>query len=134
MRKYILTMVLAIVSLTVSAANHQAKVYMFGFAASFNDSTVVFTDIQQIDSAYIDSKTKFLYGREYYSGQLRNYLSQQDFVNPTCVTVFATSRKEIEKKYSRLFKKYTNPKNKDKFIIKEIKSPDFVYEAVKFEQ
>lgn len=127
-------MVLAIVSLSLSAANRLTKVYMFGFAASFNDSTVVFTDIQKIDSAYIDSKTKFLYGRDNYSYQLRQYLLQQDFPTPTCVTSFALSLKDIEKKRERMLKKYTNSKNKDKYIIKEIKSPDFVYEAVKFEQ
>ena len=28
------------------------KVYMFGFAASFNDSTVYFTDVQQLEGAW----------------------------------------------------------------------------------
>lgn len=123
---------LFVVSLTVSAANRQTKVYMFGFAASFNDSTVVFTDIQEIDSAYTDTRTKFLYGRDNYSGQLREYLLKQDFPNPTCVTVFAFTVGDIEKKYAKLRKKYVG--GKDKFIIKEVKSPDFTYEAIKYEQ
>ena len=36
------------------------KLYAFGFSASFNDSIVYFTDIQEIDSAWINDKTDFL--------------------------------------------------------------------------
>lgn len=114
----------------MSAVNRPAKVFMFGFAASFNDSTVCFTDIQEVDSAYIDSRTKFLYSRENYSYQLRAYLQQQGFVTPTCITVFALSRNDIEKKYEQMRHKYVG---NGKFIIKEVKVPDFVFEAVKFE-
>ena len=44
---------------TAFAGNN--KVYLYGFAASFNDSTVYFTDIQEVDSAVID-RSGFLYG------------------------------------------------------------------------
>lgn len=131
MRKYILTLVLAIATLSLSAANRAKKVYMFGFAASFNDSTVCFTNIQTVDSAYIDSKTNFLYSRENYSNQLRDYLTNHNFPTPTCVTVFALTQKDIEKKYARMRNKYIG---KGKYIVKEISSPDFVYQAIKFEQ
>jgi len=53
------------------------KMYMFGFAASFTDSIVHFTDIQEVDSAWIDTKSKFLLSREEYSYQLRDYLNEQ---------------------------------------------------------
>ena len=36
------------------------KMYIFGFSASFKNSIVYFTDIQELDSAWIDTKTKFL--------------------------------------------------------------------------
>ena len=42
------------------AATKQTKIYMFGVATSFNDSTLYITEIQEISGAYIDSKTKFL--------------------------------------------------------------------------
>lgn len=131
MRKYILTLVMAIATMTAFAVNKPAKVYMYGFAASFNDSTVCFTDIQEVDSAYIDSRTKFLYSRENYSYQLRDYLEQQGFTTPTCITVFALTRKDIEKKYDELRKRYEGD---GKFIIKEVKSPDFVFQAIKVEE
>lgn len=131
MKKFFLTFALVLASLTTFAANKPAKVYMFGFAASFNDSTVCFTNIQEVDSAYIDSKTKFLYSRENYSYQLRDYLEQQSFDSPTCITVFAFSRKDIEKKYARMRRRYTD---NGKYIVKEVSSPDFKYQAIKFEE
>ena len=46
------------------AATKQTKIYMFGVATSFNDSTLYITEIQEISGAYIDSKTKFLVERD----------------------------------------------------------------------
>lgn len=127
MRKYIFALTLTVMALTTQAASKSGKVYVFGFAASFNDSTVYFTDIQEIDSAYYDTKTKFLYGRDNYSYQLRDYLQTQGFTTPTCVTSFALTRKEIDKKLARLRKKYDS----SKYIVKEVKAPWFVYNAMK---
>lgn len=127
MRKYIFALTLAAMTLVVQAASKSGKVYVFGFAASFNDSTVYFTDIQEIDSAYYDTKTKFLYGRDNYSYQLRDYLQTQGFTTPTCVTSFALTRKEIDKKLARLRKKYDS----SRYIVKEVKAPWFVYNAMK---
>lgn len=45
------------------------KVYMFGFSASFKDSVVYVTEIQNVQEAWIDTKTKFLLGRDQYSAQ-----------------------------------------------------------------
>ena len=135
MKKYILALALTVVSLCCSlsswGANRATKVYLFGFAASFNDSTVYFTEVQELDSAYIDSKTKFLYSRENYSYQLRDHLTAAGANTPTCVTCFALKRKDIDKKYANLKKKYTKG---GKFIVKEVKSTDFHYQAIKPEE
>lgn len=127
MKKYVLALALTVVSLCSWGANRATKVYLFGVAASFNDSTVYFTEIQELDSAYIDSRTKFLYSRENYSYQLRDHLTAQGAKNPTCITCFALKRKDIYKKYARLRKKYAN----GKFLIKEVKQPGFRYQAIK---
>ena len=67
-----------------------AKVYMFGFAASFNDSTVYMTNIQKVDAYLANDRTKFLANREDYSYQLRYYLQNNGLVSyPTCVTMYA---------------------------------------------
>ena len=56
-------------SLSASAKNDAKTAYIFGFASSFNDSTVYFTDVQKVDSAYFTRKSKFLISRENYSYQ-----------------------------------------------------------------
>lgn len=119
---------MAFACLCLWGANRPAKAYLFGFASSFNDSTVYFTEIQQLDSVYIESKTRFLYSRDNYSNQLREHLQQEGVNTPTCVTCFALSKKDIEKKYARLRKKYAA---NVKFIVKEVKQPGFRYEAIK---
>lgn len=119
---------MAFACLCLWGANRPAKAYLFGFASSFNDSTVYFTEIQQLDSVYIESKTRFLYSRDNYSNQLREHLQQEGVNTPTCVTCFALSKKDIEKKYARLRKKYAA---NGKFIVKEVKQPGFHYEAIK---
>ena len=128
MRKYILSFVMAFACLCLWGANRPAKAYLFGFASSFNESTVYFTEIQQLDSVYIESKTRFLYSRDNYSNQLREHLQQEGVNTPTCVTCFALNKKDIEKKYARLRKKYAA---NGKFIVKEVKQPGFRYEAIK---
>ena len=128
MRKLILTLVVALTALTASAVNKPEKVYMYGFAASFNDSTVYFTSLQEIDSVYIDSKTKFLYSRDNYSYQLRDYLSAHGSENYTCTTVFALNRKAAEKKYAKLRKRYTQG---GKYTVKDLSKTDFFFVPIK---
>lgn len=115
-------------TLGISAANTARTIYIYGFAASFNDSTVYFTELQRVDSAYIDSKTKFLYGRENYSYQLQDYLDQKGWKHAVCITSYGLTKKEAEKKYLNLRKKYVD---KGKFDIKYLKSSDSTYQAIK---
>ena len=102
----IATAMLLGVVIQVSAKDKEvSKVYMFGFAASFNDSTIYITDIQEIKGAYVAERTKFLVNRDEYSYQLRNYLQGQGNAFPTCITSYAYDRKTIEKKFSMILKK-----------------------------
>ena len=106
------------------------KAYMFGFAASFNDSTVFFTDIQQVDSVWVTKKKGFLAGRSNYSYQLRNYCEQKmDLPKRTCVVVSSLKRKDVEKKYKKMMKKYIGKKAKS-YDVRYIPSSDFKFEAV----
>ena len=114
----------AIISSAASAANRCTKLFMYGFAMSLNDSTVYFTDIQEVDSAWTDTKTDFLYSRDNYSYQLRDHLKKEGIPHPTCVTMYAKTRKDIEKKYFAFKKRYTT---KGKYDIKYIASTDFKY-------
>lgn len=104
------------------------KLYAFGFSASFNDSIVYFTDIQEIDSAWINDKTDFLVSRDNYSYQLKNYFTNIGQEHRTCVISFALKRKDIEKKYKKMKEKYVKAGN---FSIKTLGKNDFQFTTIK---
>lgn len=110
-----------------------AKIYMFGFAASFNDSTVYLTDIQTVNAYLVNNRTKFLANREDYSYQLRNYLQSNGLeAYPTCITIFAENEKDATKKYLKLKERYE--KSKKKYSIKSLKDSQFKYTPVEPDQ
>lgn len=110
-----------------------AKIYMFGFAASFNDSTVYLTDIQTVNAYLVNNRTKFLANREDYSYQLRNYLQSNGLeAFPTCITMFAENEKDATKKYLKLKERYE--KSKKKYSIKSLKDSQFKYAPVEPDQ
>ncbi len=106
--------------------------YMFGFAASFNDSIVYFTDLQTLDSVWIESKSKFLQRRDGYSHQLRDYLSQQlSQPHRTCLVIFNTNRKKAEKQYQKMRRLYANPKSgRQQFDVRQLKATDFRFTVI----
>lgn len=104
------------------------KLYAFGFSASFNDSIIYFTDIQEIDSAWINDKTDFLVSRDNYSYQLKNYFTNIGQEHRTCVISFALKRKDIEKKYKKMKEKYVKAGN---FSIKTLGKNDFQFTTIK---
>lgn len=124
-----LMLLIALSATTGSARNVRKTVYLFGLAASFNDSTVYVTDVQRVDSAWVDSRTRFLFSRDAYSQQLRQFLTEKGEKDRTCITTFAFDEKEAIKKFDKLIGKYTNNK-KANFDIRYLKSSDFAYEAV----
>jgi len=116
-------------SVDVSAKNKFVdKIYAFGIAASFNDSTVYFTDIQQVDSVWMENKTKFLVDRSSYSHQLRDYLARKGQQHRTCTFVYALNVKDITKKYLSMKHKYVKSGN---FDIKTVDAIDFSFKSVK---
>lgn len=114
-------------SIMAFAANKQTKLYMYGFVTSFNDSTVYFTEIQETDSAWVDKKTGFLYSRNNYSYQLRNHMKKNGIEFPTCITVYAKKRKDIEKKYTTLKKRYSG---KNTYTVKYISANEFQFRPI----
>jgi len=106
------------------------KAYMFGFAASFNDSIVYFTQIQEVDSVWAEGKKDFLAGRSNYSYQLRNYIERNMKKEyPTCVVISSFKRKDVEKKYKKMKKQYTE-KNAGKYDVHYISDADFRFYAI----
>lgn len=108
----------------------QEGMYMFGFAASFNDSIVYFTELQQLDTVWVDSKSDFLLGRENYSYQLRNYL-RDSIQSPhrTCIVVFSPEKKKIDKKLQK-FKKIYATQGNGNYDVRYIPKSEFSFTMV----
>jgi hypothetical protein len=108
------------------------QAYMFGFAASFNDTIVHFTEVQAVDSVWMDSKTHFLSGRVNYSNALREYLASQQFPHRTCVVIFDKNLKRLQKKYMKMKKLYAGDGKKARHDndIRTIATSEFRFRAV----
>lgn len=120
---------LALLFSTASAQAETAvtKVYMFGISASFNDESVYFTNVQAIDSARIDTKTKFLVGRDNYSYQLRDFLKARGEEHRTCLVVYNAKEQKAKKRYEKLLAKYVKQGNME---IKHLTEADFAFKPV----
>ena len=100
--KYIrLIMAVALTFLVCSAftmkKDKEKPVYVFGVAASFTDTLVYYTDIQLLDSVYLNEHG-FLPQRDLYSYQLKNHLEyNMNKLNYTCVIYFSDNKKKLER-------------------------------------
>lgn len=126
----------ALVALAFATTNVSAKgkmvprVYMYGFSASFNDSIVYFTDIVEVDSAWMDSKTNFLLGRDNYALQLKNHLTDNmGQANRTCIVMFNKKRSALEKDYAKMKKLYSG-KGKNAYDVRNIAGSDFTFRPI----
>ena len=110
-------------------------VYMFGLAASFTDTIVHFTAIQQVDSAWIESKNNFLQERQAYSYQLRDYLNEkQQLPHRTCIIFYSLKREKLEKKYQKMLKLYTKSKDGlQHFDVRHLDTQQFQFRTVSAE-
>lgn len=132
----------ALLAATLHISAKQQDVFMFGIATSFNDSIVYITDIQEVKGAYVeDTREKFLVNRDEYSYQLRNHCAELGHAHRTCTTFWATTRKDIEKKYNAMLDKLVpsqNPKKKKKRVqprqIIYLTQDKFAYIAVEPDQ
>ncbi len=117
MKKYIVTIICILMTgacLTTANARKQPvpHMYMFGLAASFTDTIVHFTAIQELDSVWIESKNDFLQERDSYSSQLREYLNQkQQMPHRTCIVFYSQKRAKLEKKFQKIMRLYTQSKD-----------------------
>lgn len=104
-----LLIALLCIVLSASAARkpEMTRIYMFGFAASFVDSVAYQTDIQQIDSAWIEPVHKFLVDRSLYSLQLQYYLeSAEGRKNTICTVFFDKNPRKLQKRWSKVNRRY----------------------------
>lgn len=129
-------MLAALLPATTAAkkSNAPQRVYMFGFAASFNDTIVHFTEIQALDSVMLEAKHQFLMVRNQYSYQLSNYLTQQQMPYRTCVVFYDRKLNKLQKKFLKMKKLYATSKNaKSGNDVRTITSDEFKFTTVKID-
>lgn len=131
--KYLM-LVFALICIDLNISAKQADVYMFGISCSFNDSIVYLTNIQEVKGAYIeDRREHFLVNRNDYSSQLKNFFANRGQANRTCVIIWASTQKDIEKKYQKLKDKFIK-KNKYHYEIRFVRDEEFLFKAVSPEE
>lgn len=135
--KYILFTLLTAAAMPTEVQAKRMKMpqmYMYGFSASFQDSIVYMTDVQEVADVWYDTKTKFLIERQQYSYQLKDYLARNmQQPNRVCVVMFAPTRREAEKEFVKLRKEYT-VKAKGKYDVRYLTTTDFKFKAVELDE
>ena len=102
-------------------------VYVFGFSASFTDSTVYFTPIQYLDGVVLEKKSKFRPGAPESSYQLKDYLEQQRGEKNRVCAIFADETKaKAEKHFINVRKRYLNQKMNVVFLTEQ----EFQYQKI----
>ena len=81
------------------------RVYLYGVATNFNDSTVYITDVQHLDSIVIHDNG-CLQNYSNYSMQWKVYLEGTlNELNQTCAVIYSDKKKKLEKRFLRMRKK-----------------------------
>ena len=125
-KSILIAMLILMVSSVEAKPLKTNKVDMFGFSASFKDSVVYVTEIQNVQEAWIDTKTKFLLGRDQYSAQLKNYLTDKlNQPGRVSMVLFELNKKKAEKLYLKLMKKYQKG-----YDVRYVNNKDFSFEAI----
>ena len=125
--RYILLLVVALTALGASAKPIKTnRVYMFGFSASFKDSIIYVTDIQNVPGTWVESKNKFLLLRDEYSRQMKDYLEEKlQQEKRVCVIFYYLKKKKAEKEFLKLMKKYKNG-----YEVRYVNEKDFKFDAI----
>ena len=106
-------------------APHVKRVYMFGFAASFTDSIAYQTDIQALDSTWLEGKSDFLVDRALYSLQLQYFVeSQLKNTNSICTVFYNKKYRKLQKTWMKVKKRY---QNNEGLTLKQLTKQDFTF-------
>lgn len=103
------------------------EVYFLGVATSYIDSLVFLTDIEILPEIAWDKNTSQPLNIEMYTEQLKAYFKEAEAQTFICTTYATDNRKDIEKLYIKLKKKFGK---KAGFEIREMAPGLWAYEAV----
>ena len=138
MKHYLYTLLAAALIFAGISENASAKrvvapqMYMFGFAASFSDTIVYFSDIQTIDSAWIDSRSNFLQSRDVYAAQFWDFLTaNKQMRHRTCVVFYNKNRAQLEKKFVKMRRLYSKGKDgREHFDVRQLDAGEFRFRPI----
>ena len=89
------------------------------------------TDVQQLDSAYIETKYDFLMDRVVYSDQLQTYLEAvKQMPNSTCTVFFHTKKNKLMEEYNKIRKRYSGDES---VMLKELTDGGFKFQSPVYE-
>jgi len=120
-----ITALMLICATNIYSKPKQTKIYIFGVSINFTDSTTYITDVQALESAYIETRTGFLYDRSIYSQQLQIWVEYaKNQPNTTCTVFFSENKSQLEKKYIKVRNNY----NKDQSTkLKTLNAGEFKF-------
>lgn len=125
--KYVNILLISVATILCCSAFTMKKekpVYVFGMAASFNDSIIYYTDIQLMDGVILD-KEGFLPQRNEYAYQLKNYIEYNlNKPNYTCMIYFSDNKAKLEKETVKVKGKY---KKNSGMKLEAIEAPAFKF-------
>lgn len=116
----------------ICAKPKKTKVYVFGISTNFTDSITYITDIQTLETAYIETKTGFLYDRSIYAQQLQIWVEQvklQPYT--TCAIFFNESKSKLEKKYKKIRDKYYKDQST---IVQQLEPEEFKFKQLEWSE
>lgn len=83
----------------------QRPVYICGYAVNFADSAAYVTEIQCIDTAYVESRNGFLMDRNLYSDQLDHFVKKHfGGKHYTCMVLFDKKQARLQKRVAKMRK------------------------------
>lgn len=109
--------------------NKNVTLYMYGVSISFSDSISYITDIQEVEGAFLYGKG-FLGSANSYSAQMDSYFNEKTGDNRTNAVFFAGTRKDAEKAYLKLKRKYA----KKGMHLDPLPVADFKFSAIRSEE
>lgn len=124
MKRFLTFFIVLVVSTAAMLAKNDKKdvVYIFGASISFSDSTVYFTEIQEIEGVKLTKG--FLPHRHMYAYELKDYMNfKEDMPGRTSVIFFSEKRSSLEKKEAKVKRRLVEREGKtvrylgDKFIF-----------------
>ncbi len=130
-RLWVFAIAVCCLSASLPAKVERTTVYIFGFSASFTDSVAYITDVQRLDSAYVETKGDFLVDRVVYSDQLQTYLEVvKGMQNSTCAVFFAMKKNKLQGEYDKIMKQYAADGN---VVLKTLEPGAFNFQSPVYE-